>query len=78
MAVRYEGESPSLDLEINESVNNGSSPNIGKLSVLMAWHLNDLPDAFEINRNDVIETYQHNRNPFIDHPEFAELIWGTQ
>ena len=78
MAVRYEGENPSLDLEINESVNNGSSPNIGKLSVLMTWHLNDLPDAFEMNRNDVIETYQGNRNPFIDHPEFVELIWGTQ
>lgn len=76
MAVRYEGENPSLDLEINESLNNGSSPSIGKLSVLLEWHLNDLPDAFEINRNDVIETYQHNRNPFIDHPEFAELIWG--
>ena len=75
MAVRYEGENPALDLEINESVNNGSSPNIGKLSVLLSWHKNDLPDAFEINRNDVIESYQGNRNPFIDHPEFAELIW---
>ncbi len=77
MAVRYEGENPSLDLELNDLVNNIHTPYIGKISVLMAWHLNDLPDAFEINRNDVIQSYQGNRNPFIDHPEFAQYIWGT-
>ncbi len=76
MAVRYEGGGGEIDLEINEYVNN-DAPNIGVLSVLIEWHLNDLPDAFEINRNDLIFGYQGNRNPFIDHPEFVELIWGT-
>ena len=33
-------------------------------------------DSFEINRNNVIYTYQLNRNPFIDHPEYADLIWS--
>lgn len=76
MAVRYEGDDGFVDLELNDSVNNINSPFIGKLSVLLEWHLNDLPDEFEMNRNDVIFGYQGNRNPFIDHPEFVQLIWG--
>jgi len=30
-----------------------------------------------IRRNDVIyDQFQHNRNPFVDHPEWAASIWG--
>ncbi|MEU1080908.1 endonuclease [Streptomyces sp. NPDC005908] len=76
MAVRYEGTDGWPDLEPNGSVNNGSAPYIGKLDVLKAWNEQDPPDAFEQRRNDVIhESYQHNRNPFIDHPEWVESIW---
>ncbi|MEU1091524.1 endonuclease I family protein [Streptomyces sp. NPDC005576] len=76
MAVRYEGDDAWADLEPNEKVNNGSAPNIGKLSVLKEWSQEDPPSAFEKNRNEVIYTqYQHNRNPFIDHPEWVESIW---
>ena len=36
----------------------------------------DPPDAFEKRRNDIIQTtYQGNRNPFIDHPEWADASW---
>lgn len=42
------------------------------------WHLTDTVSIKEINRNNVIDTlFQHNRNPFIDHPEFAAEIWKT-
>ncbi|MGQ5226168.1 endonuclease I family protein [Streptomyces sp. yara] len=76
MAVRYEGTDGWPDLEPNNSVSNGSAPYIGKLSVLKEWHEQDPPDSFEQHRNDVIfESYQHNRNPFIDHPEWVESIW---
>ncbi|MEV5926933.1 endonuclease [Streptomyces sp. XHT-2] len=76
MAVRYEGTDGWPDLEPNGSVNNGSAPYIGKLDVLKEWNEQDPPDAFEQHRNDVIyESYQHNRNPFIDHPEWVESIW---
>ncbi|MEU2567277.1 endonuclease I family protein [Streptomyces althioticus] len=76
MAVRYEGTDGWPDLEPNGSVNNGSAPYIGKLDVLKAWNEQDPPDAFEQRRNDVIyESFQHNRNPFIDHPEWVESIW---
>ncbi|MFH9570129.1 endonuclease I family protein [Streptomyces sp. NPDC017230] len=76
MAVRYEGGDGWADLEVNGSVDNGSSPYIGKLSVLKAWNDEDPPDAFEERRNQVIyDSYQHNRNPFVDHPEWVEAIW---
>ncbi|MER6786524.1 endonuclease I family protein [Streptomyces sp. NPDC000658] len=76
MAVRYDGGDGFADLEPNEKVNNGSNPYIGKLSVLKAWNDEDPPSAFEEKRNQVIyDTYQHNRNPFIDHPEWVEAIW---
>lgn len=43
-------------------------------AVLKAWHAQDPPSGFEIARNDYIETEQRNRNPFIDHPEWVDLI----
>lgn len=44
--------------------------------MLTKWSDEDPPDAFEKHRNDVIYSdYQHNRNPFIDHPEWVDSIW---
>jgi endonuclease I len=78
MAVRYEGDDGWADLEPNESVANGTAPYIGRLTVLKQWNLQDPPDAFEKRRNQVIyDTWQHNRNPFVDHPEWVTSIWGS-
>lgn len=74
MATRYE-PGDRVDLELNDKVNNGSTPYHGKLSVLLEWHKLDPVDAFERNRNEIIQELQGNRNPFIDHPEWAESIW---
>ena len=77
MAVRYEGGDGYPDLEMNNNVNNGTAPYHGRLSVLLQWNAQDPPDAFEKRRNQVIyDSYQRNRNPFIDHPEWAASIWG--
>jgi endonuclease I len=77
MAVRYEGGDGFANLEPNDSVSNGISPYIGRLSVLKAWSAGDPPSAFEKRRNQVIyDSWQGNRNPFIDHPEWAAAIWG--
>ena len=42
--------------------------------VLRAWHEQDPPDDIECVRNHAIESYQNNRNPFIDRPEFVNYI----
>lgn len=77
MAVRYEGEEGFVDLETNDAVTNGTVPFHGRISVLLDWNNEDPVSSFEANRNDVIyEDYQGNRNPFIDHPEWADAIWG--
>lgn len=39
------------------------------------WHIQDPVSQKEIDRNNAIYNFQHNRNPFIDHPEFVALIW---
>ncbi|MET7534166.1 endonuclease I family protein [Streptomyces goshikiensis] len=76
MAVRYDGGDGFADLELNDKVNNGSAPLFGKISLLKQWNQMDPPDAFEQRRNQVIfDTFQHNRNPFIDHPEWVNSIW---
>ncbi|KON87765.1 ribonuclease [Sporosarcina globispora] len=76
MAVRYEGDSGEVDLELNNQVNNGSAPYHGKMSVLLQWHKEDPVNDNERRRNEIIYSdFQHNRNPFIDHPEWASAIW---
>ncbi|PJY99355.1 ribonuclease [Bacillus vallismortis] len=76
MAVRYEGDDGYPNLELNDKTGNGSAPYHGKKSVLLEWNRQDPVDDRERKRNEIIyETYQHNRNPFIDHPEWADDIW---
>lgn len=76
MAVRYDGDDGFADLEPNDSVGNDSAPFLGRLSVLLEWNTQDPPDAAEQARNDLIYSqYQNNRNPFVDHPEWADAIW---
>lgn len=75
MSVRYEGGSGEPDLEVVDYVNTSPDPEHGKFSTLYEWHQQDPPDAFEINRNNVIYSYQENRNPFVDHPEYLILIY---
>lgn len=78
MAVRYEGESGEPDLEVVDEVDTAPRPVHGKLSALIQWHKQDSVSNWERRRNDIIYTdFQRNRNPFIDHPEFVELIWGN-
>jgi len=87
MVVRYDpgyhSDNSLYDLELVDfaGVDIGDPPGeplFGKLSTLIQWHLQDPVDAFEQNRNEVAFSYQGNRNPFIDHPEWAESIFSPQ
>jgi endonuclease I len=77
MAVRYEGGDSWPDLEVDDATASGTAPRLGRLSALRQWNQQDPPDAFEKRRNDLIySSYQRNRNPFIDHPEWVNSVFG--
>ena len=44
--------------------------------LLLEWNNVDKVDSGEIYRNNYIYDVQGNRNPFIDNPEYADMIWG--
>lgn len=51
---------------------------MGILHDLLEWNKLDPVDYFEIHRNNLVyNNYGHNRNPFIDFPQWADYIWGT-
>ncbi len=88
MAIRYEGDKhpttgqnePDLELTDNPSLivaTSGSPAYMGLMSTLLAWHQADPPDAAERARDEVIYSFQGNRNPFIDHPEWATAALFT-
>ena len=81
MVVRYDpgynNYNETFDLElVDYTTPDNFDPILGKLSTLLEWHVLDPVDDFEVNRNEVIYSYQQNRNPFIDHPELVDYIWG--
>lgn len=48
------------------------------IDLLLKWHHQDPVSDKEKKRNDAVSSFQNNRNPFIDHPEMAEYIWGDK
>ncbi|MDE6029305.1 MAG: endonuclease [Clostridiales bacterium] len=46
------------------------------IKLLLEWNASDPVDQIEITRNNEVYKIQGNRNPFIDHPEYANAIWG--
>ncbi len=57
-----------------EIIDTASMPYGENLDLLKKWNQQDTPDNYEIARNDFIKSIQNNRNPFIDHPELADLF----
>ena len=48
-----------------------------ELNQLIIWHTQDPVSSAEIRRNNATYTFQGNRNPYIDHPEYVNMVWGT-
>lgn len=46
------------------------------LNMLLRWHREYPVSQREITRNGNVESCQSNRNPFVDHPSWVDLIWG--
>ena len=70
MAVRYNGLSLIAGL--------GSGSAMGNLTTLLEWNTLDPVDDYEMHRNNAVYRWQNNRNPFIDHPELADYIFGDK
>ncbi|HXK91512.1 MAG TPA: endonuclease [Bacteroidales bacterium] len=45
-------------------------------NLFLQWHQLDPVSSKERKRNDSVYVIQHNRNPFVDHPEWVNDIWG--
>jgi endonuclease I len=86
MATRYDGtDANTQNLEIgtgnvaNPSGAEDSPPQLGNLTRLVEWHYAAVPDTFERRRNQIIyDQFQHNRNPFTDHPEYVWSVFVDQ
>jgi endonuclease I len=92
MDVRYEGGShgatgqqePNLvvtddrmQIQTTPSGAFAATGYMGLKSTLLAWHAADPPTLDEQLRNDVVYSYQGNRNPFIDHPEWVAIAFQS-
>lgn len=73
VSVRYMGNTGFA----NSDGTTGTELNTWYANVLYKWHMKDTVSTKEINRNAAVQSIQGNRNPFIDHPEFAAEIWET-
>jgi len=77
MATRYEGTDGEIDLELVPKTKNYPEAKFGNLTTLLEWNKQYPPSAMERQRNERIFRIQQNRNPFVDHPEFADYIWAN-
>ncbi len=90
MDVRYDGSDhvdgtpePDLILVSDRGLLNSDPANpqdpayMGILSTLLEWHHQDPVDDLERDRNEVVAFFQKNRNPFIDHPEWADCLFSA-
>jgi len=76
-ATRYED---TVDNYTSFDMFNGSNDQVfpnWAITMLLDWHYNvDPVDQREIDRNDEAYNFQGNANPFVNHPEYANLIWN--
>jgi endonuclease I len=93
MDVRYAGgahgitgaSEPDLiltdDLQLIDGSNTGQNEAtgyMGLLSVLLDWHRQDPVDPVELQHHETVASFQGNRNPFIDHPEWVSCVFEGQ
>ena len=78
MVTCYKNELPSWpgSPQLNYSANRYKAFSTWSINMLMEWTRLDPVSEKETKRNDAVYNIQGNRNPFIDHPELAEYIWG--
>jgi endonuclease I len=79
MVTAYEHYAAKWDTSKPENMlDNNTYPVLkpGAIELLLQWHRQDPVSDKERIRTNVVYKIQRNRNPFIDHPELIEYIWG--
>ena len=71
MYVRYNSRCLPLNITMNPATYSSDFPDI-----LLKWNVEDPVSDFERQRNNIVANTQKNRNPFIDNPYLATVIWG--
>lgn len=71
------GTWPGCD-QLDYATNNYKAFSSWSMQMLLEWHRADPVSQKELNRNEAVYDQQGNRNPFVDHPELAEYIWGNK
>lgn len=65
----------AIDINISQVVYAGGGDSKA-WELLLQWNKEDSVDDWEAKRNEECAKITGTRNPFIDHPEFADAIWG--
>jgi len=74
MAVCYMNKNLGVETQSNFS---GGNLKPWAKELLLQWAALDPVSQKEIARNNAVFQIQHNRNPFIDFPELADMIFGS-
>lgn len=73
MYVRY----PTQCLATSIGAGSTSFSTFGDMpNIFLEWNTEDPVSQYELNRNNILNTLQGNRNPFIDNPYLATIIWN--
>ena len=75
-ATRYESQVSSWTYSMFNGTSNQVFTNTF-LNILLSWDNLDPVSSYEIEKNNAVYNFQGNRNPFIDHPEYACAIWSS-
>ncbi|MBO7074421.1 MAG: endonuclease [Bacteroidales bacterium] len=73
VSVRYYGQDDNW--KSDQSMTDKSNIKQWAIEMLLKWHHNDPVSEKEIARNNAVYGIQHNRNPFVDSPNYADMIW---
>lgn len=71
MYLRYGNQCLPSNVGVGTAVVSDAS----MIDLFLQWNADDTVSVYETNRNNILETEQGNRNPFIDNPYLATIIW---
>ncbi|MEM9662178.1 MAG: endonuclease [Planctomycetota bacterium] len=74
--LQYRGEMARIVFYAKTRYTYLSIPLVASQSQMIDWHFEQMPDATDAERNDRVQLYQLNRNPYVDRPEWVWAVFG--